>query len=294
MSIQRLCDGCGVDAQPAQLLDVRDLDAVEVVHRQHATARALPVDARHDHVVAAGKQRRDLLGGPSLVHEVDLVGRVALELPGERAEVDHGLDARPDRGEPADRLDVPPDDAVDAGVLHLHGHVGAVVQPRAVDLGERGGGDRLAIELGVQLVDRPAELALDERLHLLPRPGRDGVVDQRHRLHVLLAEDVGAAAEELHGLDDEPLLPHGAAHDGARGAEVEARGLLGQVGAAQPPHDAQPAPAQPQQHHGDRHRHEAPPAARGRTGRIADHFLRHHVTPSARPSTREWGVALRS
>ena len=167
-----------VDSRRTQRVDVRDLDAVEVVHRQHASRREPPVDARDDHVVAAGEDRGDLLGGATFVDEVDLLGGAALHLRHDKAEVDRALDARPDLGQEADGLEVPAHDALDLRVLHLHRHVGALDGARAVDLRERGGRDRLPLERCVQLVDVAAELRFDHRTHLRPWTWRDRVVEQ--------------------------------------------------------------------------------------------------------------------
>jgi len=46
----------------------------------------------------------------------------------------------------------------DAGVLHLDRDLAPVVQRRAVDLPDRGGGDRLRVEAGEVLLQRPLEL----------------------------------------------------------------------------------------------------------------------------------------
>ena len=88
-------------------------------------------------------------------------------------------------------------DVLDVRVLHLHGHPRAVVQARAVHLGERGRGERRLLELGEDGVEGLAELALDRRadhleglrrhrvvalLQPLDEGGREHVGARRHRL----------------------------------------------------------------------------------------------------------------
>ncbi len=69
--------------------------------------------------------------------------------------------------------EVPAHDALDAGVLHLHGDVVAVVRARAVDLRQRGRRDGVGVELGEERLDRAAELALDDA-DASPATGRGG------------------------------------------------------------------------------------------------------------------------
>src|SRR3989304_6239175 len=52
----------------------------------------------------------------------------------------------------------------------------AVVEDRLVDLGDRRGGERRGLELGEDLVDRPAEGPLDLRDRELSREGPDPVL----------------------------------------------------------------------------------------------------------------------
>ena len=54
----------------------------------------------------------------------------------------------------------------DAGILDLDGDLAAVVQARAVDLADRGGGDRLLVELLEDLAQRRLELGLDHLAHV--------------------------------------------------------------------------------------------------------------------------------
>ena len=56
--------------------------------------------------------------------------------------------------------------AADARAQDLDRDLAAVAQARAVDLGDRGGGDRLLVEFGEHLGERLAEIVLDARLTL--------------------------------------------------------------------------------------------------------------------------------
>src|SRR5437899_10376416 len=47
-----LRDGLGVGALPVETLEVRDLDALEILHHEHAPRAVLPDDARDDDVAA--------------------------------------------------------------------------------------------------------------------------------------------------------------------------------------------------------------------------------------------------
>ena len=84
---------------------------------------------------------------------------------------------------------------VHARVLHLHRHLAAVVQLRAVDLADRGGGDRLLVELGERLLQRLAHLLLDHLAHVLEGHLRRGVAQLGELLLELLAVVLGHQAD---------------------------------------------------------------------------------------------------
>ncbi len=127
----------------------------------------------------------------------------------------------------------------DARVLHLDRDVAPVVQPRAVDLPDRGGGDRLGLERVEDVLDRLAELGLDHLAHVGEADLRRGVAQLAELalelLAVLLRDEPDV--EEAHHL---PELHRRALHRPERGhdllgrLEVAAleRGLLALLAAA--------------------------------------------------------------
>ena len=71
----------------------------------------------------------------------------------------------------------------------------AVGRGRAVDLADRGGGERLLLELAKDVADRHAELVLEQLLDLLERERRDVVAQRRERRLELLALGLGDRGE---------------------------------------------------------------------------------------------------
>ena len=84
----------------------------------------------------------------------------------ERLRVEAGRDALHQPQDQPEVLHVGADGAGDARVLDLDRDVAPVVQRGAVDLADRGGGDRLLVEVGEDLVERLAELLLDHLAHV--------------------------------------------------------------------------------------------------------------------------------
>ena len=105
-------------------LEVGELDALEVLERQHALARVAPVDARHDDVRVPGEVAVERLGVAGLLAVVELLADRARELVDDLAGVDEveRTDALLD--EPRgllEQLDVALDLARRVRPLHLHG-----------------------------------------------------------------------------------------------------------------------------------------------------------------------------
>ena len=116
-------------------------------------------------------------------------------------------------------LHVGPHRLGDARVLHLDRHVAPVVQPRAVDLPDRGGGDRLVLEGRERLLHRLLELGLDHLAHVREAHLRRRVAQLAELALELLAVLLGheADVEEAHDL---PELHRGALHRPERGDDL--------------------------------------------------------------------------
>ena len=152
-----LRDRLRVGPLPVETLEVRDLDALEILHHEHAPRAVLPDDARDDDVAALrGRpaaaaavlaQLRppamssilevpgDDLGVVALIDKVQLQRNVVRDLLDQRGEVEVALEPGEDSQQEADVAQVVVDGALDARVLHLDRHFSAVVQARAVHLG---------------------------------------------------------------------------------------------------------------------------------------------------------------
>ena len=107
----------------------------------------------------------------------------------------------------------------DARVLDLDRHLAAVVQPGAVHLADRGGRDRLLVELVEHLLERVVELLLDHLAHVLEGDRRRRVAQRRQLALELLAVLLGnqADVEERQHLPD---LHGGALHRPQRGHDL--------------------------------------------------------------------------
>ena len=141
-----------------------------------------------------GEVAMEGLGVAALEPVVELLADRARELVHELAHVDEV--ERPDallddsRGL-VEEAEVGLDLLRRARPLHLDGDDVAVREHRAVDLADRGGGDRLAVELEEETLDRLAELLADdaldllvgERAHVVLKPAQlgDDVRRQRRR-----------------------------------------------------------------------------------------------------------------
>ena len=128
------------------LLDRVEARARDVLADQHALARQRGHDVRHDDERVAAEDARE----PALVLRLELVVELVADA---RADLlGGGLDVEPRRDalhQPQDQpevLHVGPHGLGDARVLDLDRDVAPVVQPRAVDLADRGRGDRVLVE----------------------------------------------------------------------------------------------------------------------------------------------------
>ena len=198
-----------VDARRDQLVRRRDLDAVDVLHREDPLGRVLPHDLGDAHVRAVPQLARDPLRALPLDHEIEFARDVVRHLPDEHAEVPFRLDAGQDADEQADRAQVRLDHPPDSRVLHLHRHIATVVRERTVHLRQRGRGDGLAREAREGLLRRGAQLAAHLRDHLVVGARGHGILQPAEHGHQFRRRDISATAEELARLDQEPLHAHG-------------------------------------------------------------------------------------
>ena len=98
------------------------------------------------------------------------------------------------RREPRHRLDVLAHEPGDLRALHLDDDVLAGAQPRRVHLRDRRRRDRRALERREHVVERAAELELDDAAHVVERLGRHPVAQQLELGDELLGEEALAAA----------------------------------------------------------------------------------------------------
>ena len=234
----------------AQLLHVLEAHAVEQFGDEHAAAREIGVDGGHvgERMPAPGARDRAVVLRLDLV--VELLGDALAQLAGECAHVEPGGQALHQRQQQAEVAQVDLDGLGHARVLDLDRDPLALARDRAVHLADRGGGERLVLELREVLAQRPAELDSHELLELRPRQRRHVVAQRRERALELLALGLGDGGEldgredlaDLHrGAPHAPELLHELAREG-RGALAGRR--LGALGRAHQVRGAGAGPAQ--------------------------------------------------
>ncbi len=136
-------------------------------------------------VVAVGARDRAVVLRLDLV--VELLGDPLAQLAVERLDVEPGREPLDQRQQQREVAEVGLDRLGDAGVLELDRDLVAVERDRAVDLADRGGGERLLLE-GLEVVaDLAAELLLEQLADLLERQRRDVVAQRGERRLELLA-----------------------------------------------------------------------------------------------------------
>ena len=189
----------------AGLVDVRELEALDELERQNASACVAPVDARDVDVRVAGEVAVERLGVAGFEAVVELLPDRAGELVHDLTDV-HEVE-RPDaflgdaRGlveEPEVGLDL----LRGAGALHLDRDLVAVREDCAVDLADRGGGDRLTVELEEEALDREREVFLDHALDVLVREGPHVVLEPAELGDDVGRQDVRPHREQLAELDE--------------------------------------------------------------------------------------------
>ncbi len=177
---------------------VVDLHALDVLHRDHAARAVLVQDLRDPHRRVVGEESADPFGALRFAPKIELHLQVPLQFVEQRQEVHRiRVEALVDGRHAPRRREIGADDVFDVGVLDFDGDLATVEQPRAMHLRERRGGNRRRRELAEYLLQRPAEVFLDDALDGLKIARRQAVVALRQRLDVLRREHIGARADDL-------------------------------------------------------------------------------------------------
>ncbi len=150
-----------IDARALQSSSVRNLDPLDELHHQHAPRRVFPVDLRDDDVLDAREVGRDLLRVVSLADEVQLARDHPAHFFRNEAQVQRLVQPVQDADERRVVLQIVLHQALDAWILHLHGHHAPVVQHRPVHLRQRRRRHRRALELPKHGLERLPQLPLD-------------------------------------------------------------------------------------------------------------------------------------
>src|SRR5215210_345545 len=194
-----------------ELLDGVEPEAGDELGDDHLLARERGHDLRHhdERVAAEDPRHRALVLRLELV--VELVADAAARLLRGRLHVEPGRDPLQQPQDHPQVLHVGPLRLGDPRVLNLDRDLAAVVQARAVDLADRGGGDRRLVELGERVAELLAELGLHDLAHVGEAHLRRGVAQLAQLalelLPVLLGDE--ADVEERHHLAE---LHRGALH----------------------------------------------------------------------------------
>src|SRR3954447_7376518 len=206
-----------------KLLHLLEAAAGDVLADDHPLVRERRDDVGDDdeRVAAVDPRERPLVLGLELV--VELLVDPRADLGAHRLRVEPRRDRLHEPQDHPEVLHVGPYGRVDARVLDLDRDVAPVVEARAVDLADRGGGDRHGVEGLEDVLDLLAVLLLDDLLHVLEGDLRRGVA-QLGELGLELLAVLGrdeADVEERHHL---PELHRRALH-GAQGGDDLLGGL---------------------------------------------------------------------
>ena len=166
------------------------------VHRQHPLGGEPPVGAGDDHIGGAFEcsevpKLRVIVeflqqGGAKSLGQVN---RTQLTSP----------DSTPfhQTGQSGDDVEIGADRRIRRGALDLHHHPLTGCERGCVHLAERGGGQRLGVELRKQFLGRAPQFVCEGVLDELPRSRGDLAVELGQLAHVSRREQVGAGGEHL-------------------------------------------------------------------------------------------------
>jgi len=172
---------------------------------QHALGRQLVEHLRHVDGRVVGEVLGEAAHVVRLDREVDLLGQRLAELrdqPGGRVAAQLGDLRLGDLRHPLEDRQVGPDHPVEVRALDLEHDLLPALERRAVDLRDRGGRQRLLLELAEHVVDLSAELRLDQ-LADPRRVERGDLVLQLAQLdHQAHRDQVGPGGHHLPQLDE--------------------------------------------------------------------------------------------
>ena len=159
------------------------------------------MDARDDeqlHAVLLEQLAEDVHRA-RFVAEIEFLGDLRAQADDERDHVVRLIDAarRHEADEAFEDADIGRDGLLDIGTEHLDGDGRAVEQRRAVDDGDRCGGERRLVELREHFLERASELRLDDGAHLRERHGGGGIEAAAELLGDVFADDAGRGGDEL-------------------------------------------------------------------------------------------------
>ena len=187
-----------------QCLAVGVLDAVDPLERHHPARSAGPVDRRHveaafgDEILAKLGRRRRL--APQVQFPRGPLPEMSDDRPGPepRRLAAHPLDLR---RRPFVGLERPGEILLDIRPEHLDRDEVALGGDRAVDLCDRGGADRLLVDMGEDFLQGLLQPQLDRLAHFLERSGGEIVLERRQVARRLGTDQIGPRRERLSELD---------------------------------------------------------------------------------------------
>ncbi len=175
---------------------------------------------RDEGVTLEDPRQRALIACLELV--VELLVDALADLGRGRLDVDARRDRAHDPQDHPEVLHVGPDRLGHPRVLDLDRHIAAVVQAGAVDLADRGRGDRLLVELGEQVHELVLELGLDHLAHVVEADVGSGVAQGAELALELVAVLLGDQPD-VEEAQDLPELHRRALHRAERGDDLLGR-----------------------------------------------------------------------
>jgi len=198
-------DDLAVEAVGLDEFRIARLDAVDVLHRQHAGGAILFIHAGDVH----GRIARE---APAKAQQVaPFIGQIGFLRHGIGKLLDHL--PRVDRLVPEQRdledscqllqdLRLGLDDLDDTGTTHFDDDVLPFAGRGSMDLGNTAGSKRRHLEAGKDILNLPVQFSFDLGLNSLRRIGLDLVLQMLQFADVLAGNEVGPRAQQLPELDE--------------------------------------------------------------------------------------------